>query len=172
MTTRILCAAMFAALLSGQVLAVADQSPTASDNRAVDRFVRDSADVASFLDELDLTMSRVKAGELGAMTIAELSALESAHRHIHTLLQNHTQIAELPDAERIAVYNAQQLMLAVIRRQPYEQEICRHTVPIGTRIASYECETWERRDERARNGRETTRRIQDNRKFCPGGVCP
>ncbi|MCB1629576.1 MAG: hypothetical protein KDI48_17735 [Xanthomonadales bacterium] len=171
MTIRILCAAVFATLLSGQVLAVADQSPAPSDSGAVDRFVQNKADVGVFLDELVHTMSRVKAGELGSMTAAELSALESAHQRIKTLLQGHQLTSELPPEDRISVYNAQQLMQAIIRRQPYEQQICAAYTQVGTRISKYECESWENREQRKRNGQETTRRLHENGLICPDSLC-
>jgi hypothetical protein len=165
-------------LLAGLIATTsATASPTEwqqndASQSAADAFIERKSDTAAYLSEITRTMERVRIGELGSMTEAELAALESARERIFRLLEGRELSTDLDSSQRIAVFNAQELMQAIIRRRPFEQQICKAIVPIGTRVQSYECMSWEQRDLRTRNAREVTQRVQDARKFCPGGICP
>ena len=118
------------------------------------------SDAAALLAEVDDVMTRVKAGELGSMNEQEMAVLEAARKHISGLLGGHAKVSDLEPEQRIELYNTQELMVAVIRRRHFEQDICKRLVPIGTRIPTYECLSSERRDLRVRNTRETTQLLQ------------
>jgi hypothetical protein len=148
-----------------------DPQQDAARQSAANAFVERKSDTAEYLAEITRTMERVRTGELGSMTEAELAALDAARERIFRLLEGRQLSTDLDSDQRIAVYNAQELMQAIIRRRPYEQQICEAIVPVGTRIRTYECLSWEQRDQRTRNAREVTQRTQDNRRFCPGGTC-
>lgn len=117
-------------------------------------------DAAAYLAEIAQTMDKARAGDLGSLSTAELDALERSQRRITQLLQGHTQISELGRTDRIALYNVQELMLAIIRKQPQQQHICRSSTPNYTRIRQYDCANWADREARKRQGRTTTRVMQ------------
>lgn len=173
MKMRILLATLLTGLFTATtaVALVADPDKADARQAAADSYIQRQADAAAFMNELNLTMKMARAGDLGSMTDVELAALEAARGRIFQLLEGHALATDLPAEERIAVYNAQQLMVAIIRRQPYEQEICEAIVPLGTRLPSYECLSWERRQERERNGRYVTLRLQELGLLCSGSAC-
>ncbi|MCB1629577.1 MAG: hypothetical protein KDI48_17740 [Xanthomonadales bacterium] len=173
MKSTVLALSLIAGLLSSSAALALAADPESTDSRqvAADGYLERQADAAAFMQELNLTMDMARAGHLGSMTDVELAALEAAKLRIFSLLEGHEKSTDLKPDERIAVYNAQQLMIALIRRKPHEQEICKAIVPLGTRISSYECLSWERRDERERSGRYVTLRLQEMGLLCGGSVC-
>lgn len=152
---------IFAGLLASLIALPFNQVHAENTSQtSADAFVQRKSDVASYLAEITRTMERVRSGELGSMTEAELAALESAQQRIFRLLEGQKLTTDLDSEQRIIVYNAQELMQAIIRRRPYEQQICKAIVPVGTRISSYECMSWERRNERKLTAREDLDRAQ------------
>ncbi|MCB1635902.1 MAG: hypothetical protein KDI51_15040 [Xanthomonadales bacterium] len=162
MKSTVLALSLIAGLLcsSAALALAADPESTNSRQVAADSYLQRQADAAAFMQELNLTMDMARAGNLGSMTDVELAALEEAKLRIFSLLEGHEKSTDLEPDERIAVYNAQQLMVALIRRQPHEQAICKAITPLGSRISTYECMTWEGREERGRYGRYVTQRYQ------------
>lgn len=152
------------ALVAGSAMAAPQASPQAA---------ADSVDQASLaaptaapapgtsvadklLAEIDASVALAREGEYGRLKRGDTAKLEKARDRIHDLLEGQTDPAQLPDASRIEVHNAQQLIAGILGKDNKDRMVCKREASLGSRVAGTECMTVGQREARARASRENT----------------
>lgn len=118
------------------------------------------SDVDSFLSEIELALNMASRGEYGSLKRGDLSRMRQAQAEMITLLKGHERATELEPADRIAVYNAQELITATIRSDDKNRKICKRAPTTGSRLSKTECLTVRQREYRAREAAEVVVNLQ------------
>lgn len=119
------------------------------------------------LDEADLSLQLARRGEYGPINRRDLRELEAAHADLHRLLEGHDAPEELENDDRIALFNAQHKITAIVGSDDKNRKICKRVAVTGSRVAAMECLTVAERESRARASRTMVGDAQ--RGFCLSG---
>ena len=144
------------------------EAPAADGGDAVANELRSARD---YLRDMRVTVELAQKGEYGKLTSAERKTLARSYARLGALLDGHDTPAELPLEERIALYNAQEAIVAIVERHPRDTMICRRKKSTGTRIPSTECLTIAQREARARASREAMDRLAKPNPCVSGQNC-
>lgn len=134
-----------------------------------DAFADKNNDAAEFLREIDYTMTLALAGEYGGISGADVDRLKKARDTIVLLLKDQVRATDLEPEQRLALYNAQEVMTSILRNDEKNRQVCAKVVAIGSRLPRYECMTVGDREERRRLNYEKTVQIQRPFGPPPGG---
>lgn len=118
------------------------------------------SEAQSFVTEVGNAIARARAGEFGEIADADLADMDQAHATIKALLAGHDRTRELKPAQRIELYNAQELITAIVRGDEDARRVCTSTGVTGTRQTRTECLTKAEREEKRKRAREATLRRQ------------
>lgn len=113
--------------------------------------IRDSKD---YLRDMRESVTLAKKGEYGKISQKERSKLDDSYDRLKDLLADVETPLELSLDDRLAVYNAQQAIVAILERNPKDTMICKRKSSTGTRIPTTECLTIAQREARTRASRE------------------
>ena len=153
--------------LSLPALAIAQSADSDATPANATAEVERITDAGAFLAEIERSLEMARNGEYGKLRRSQMSDLQDARDEIVLLLEGHATATELPPEERIVVYNAQEVMSSILRKDDKERVICEKTVKIGTRLGTTECLTVGQREARARIASESTGNVQ--RTVCVAG---
>jgi hypothetical protein len=111
-------------------------------------------------------------GRFEFVTDGERAGVESALAEIGRLLVGHDSIESLPDADRIAVLNAQERANAILARRDGERVICERRKVVGSNMRQLVCETYAEQQFRSRGSRDRARELNKRIQVCgDDGVC-
>jgi hypothetical protein len=144
-------------------LAAAGATPPAIASESAEASSRS----AEILEEADLSLELARRGEYGSIKRRDLRDLEAAHATMHRLLEGHDAPEELDNDDRIALFNAQHKITAIVGSDDKNRKICKRVAVTGSRVAAVECLTVAERESRARASRTMVGDAQ--RGFCIPG---
>jgi hypothetical protein len=113
-----------------------------------------------FLIEVDQTLAMAREGDYGSISGEDLQRLDVAHLTIVRLLDGYDNARHLQPDERIALFNAQELIKAIVRNDEKGRVVCKRVAGTGTRLARAECLTVVEREMRAQTARRDMLHIQ------------
>jgi hypothetical protein len=119
-----------------------------------------------YLRDLRESVELARRGEYGKLAAADRKKLDASYERIKDLLGDHESPLELPLEDRIAMFNAQEAIVAIVERHPRDTMICRRKKSTGTRIPQTECLTIAQREARSRGAQEAMDRLP--RPMCNG----
>jgi hypothetical protein len=125
-------------------------------------------DAQAFVKEIDLTIELTKAGDYGRIKEGDMDRVIEARNTIASLLEGHTRATELEPEQRLELYNAQELITAIVRNDEKNRKVCKRVKVVGTRVPKNECLTVAEREQRARNAKDSIDNLQ--RVTCVPGV--
>lgn len=108
------------------------------------------------IEEADLTLEMAREGQYGRISRKDMAELAEAHGAVKQLLDGHDAPADLDNDDRIALFNAQQKITAIVGNDDKNRKICKRVVVTGSRVAAVECMTVAQREARARASRSMT----------------
>lgn len=153
------CLLGFAGLSHAHISTSAESDSLATRaDRSADRIT----DAAKFLSEVENSVEMARNGDYGRLPGGSVKRLEAAQATIIDLLEGHASARELPPAERIALYNAQELITATLRNNDKNRTICKREPTTGSRLTKTECLTVAQREARAKASSEAAARAQRN----------
>jgi hypothetical protein len=131
--------ALLLALLVGPATTVAADAPKSRS--------------AVILEEADIALDLAQEGQYGRISRRDMLELNEAHAAVHRLLEGHEAPEELDSDDRIALFNAQQKITAIVGNDDKNRKICKRVAVTGSRVAAVECMTVAQREARARASR-------------------
>lgn len=132
---------------------IAEDTETATLAQRADAEAEKITDAEAFVDEIDDTLALAREGIYGRLKRGSMVQAESARNKIANLLEGHENAMELPPEERIELFNAQELITAMIRNDEKGRMVCLKEVRLGSRFPTTECLTVAEREEKARAAR-------------------
>jgi hypothetical protein len=153
MKLRTLFLACLLALPLGAQARIAEESETATLAQRADAAAKEITDAEAFIDEIDDTLALARDGTYGRLKRGSMSQAETARNKIARLLEGHDNAMELPPEERIELYNAQELIVAMVRADDKGRMVCKKEIRLGSRFPTTECLTVAQREEKARAAR-------------------
>jgi hypothetical protein len=117
-----------ACLLLGAAVALAANGPLLD----VDKFVAQQRDVRE-----DFRYSK----KFAHVTEADKQRLYRAQDELFALLENRSSVDELTTDQRIALFNAQETVSAVLLEAELDREVCRREKTVGSHRATLVCTT-------------------------------
>jgi hypothetical protein len=122
-------------------------------------------DVAAFLDTQEEIAAQASGGDFGFMKPSEMRELKTAQSVLHRHLSGVSSIEELDDEAKVAVYNAQQKVNAIITQDRSEEVRCERVQRTGSRFSDTRCYTAEQLAEQ----RKAAERLQRSAISIPCG---
>jgi hypothetical protein len=126
----------------------------------------DIHDAPAYLRDMRTSVELARRGEYGKLDTGDRKRLDSAYARLKKLLDGRQTPLELPLADRIDLFNAQEAIVAIVNRHPRDTMICRRKQATGTRIPRTECLTIAQREARSRGAKEAMERLP--RPMCNG----
>ena len=164
--------------LSGAGTALAFPAKDSSRGAHADAYVATISSASIFLEELEHTVAMAMDGDYGRIKGADVDRMLAAQKTIKSLLAGHDNARHLQPDERIALYNAQEAIKAIVRNDEKNRKVCKRVAGTGTRLAKAECMTVAEREARAKAVRESAWHQQhfreppcERRPEVPAGRC-
>ncbi|HEU0152900.1 MAG TPA: hypothetical protein VFQ84_06110 [Arenimonas sp.] len=132
---------------------IAEDTETASLAQRADAEAEKITDAEAFVDEIDESLALAREGTYGRLKRGSMAQAETARNKIADLLEGHENAMELQPDERIELYNAQELITAMIRNDDKGRMVCKKEIRLGSRFPTTECLTVAQREEKARGAR-------------------
>jgi hypothetical protein len=107
-------------------------------------------EAAQLLAEVQTAVQMARKGDYGPLKKDQLRQLQTAQEEIEGLLAGRTQLKELSEQGRVALFNAQQTITAILRSDEKDRKICKREVVIGSRLNRNVCLTVAEREARAK----------------------
>ena len=149
----------------GHVAAAATDPQTLSER--ADAQAEQITDAQAFVAEIDRAIALARKGGYGTLKKGSDQKLQAARDVIANLLKGHATAMELKPDDRIAVYNAQEVLTAILRNNDKNRMVCRKEQEIGTRVQTHMCMTVAEAEERAKASENMTNNMQ--RETCVPG---
>jgi hypothetical protein len=131
------------------------EEPTPEMQRA-DRSIEEIGNVDLFLDEVENAVYLAGEGGYGSLRRGDMQRLKEARDVIVRHLDGKRDARALPPEERLAVFNAQEAITAIIRNDDKNRLVCRKLTSTGSRVPKTECLTVAERERMARNSQNLT----------------
>lgn len=112
-------------------------------------------DIQSFLEAQRELREEVENGKYGRFSDNEMDLLVTSQNTLFRILEGRQSIDELDRDQRIAVYNAQEAVAAVLTGTVESRPICRRQHTVGTNRLVVACFTPQQRREMSRLAQET-----------------
>ena len=109
-----------------------------------------SANLAKYIGEIDRAIAMAKEGGYGKLERGSEARLAAARKEIGDLLKNTSDPRELAPDQRIALFNAHQVIESTINKQDKDRVVCSRERKTGSRVGITECLTVGEREERAK----------------------
>ena len=129
-------------------------------------------DAPAFILEVENAVELARDGEYGRLKRGGLLRVERARDVIVRLLEGRSSATELEPDDRIALFNAQEVITAELNNDDKSRKVCKREPVIGTRLPKTECLTVAEREARANTASEGTEELF--RSVChagPGNAC-
>ena len=171
MCIRILVLSALLVLSSAGYGSAAASADTKTLSERADAQAESIADTEQYLASIDQALELASKGEYGRLKRGSEEKLQAARDRIAVLLKGHASARELRPDDRIAVFNAQEVIKSIIQNQDKDRMVCRREAPTGSRIPTTECLTVGEREDRGRAASEGTAKVL--REVCvPGEANP
>lgn len=125
-----------------------------------DASVHEITDTDVYMADIERKMDMGRRGDYGRISREDMERAESAQTEIERLLAGHAVASELGTEERVALYNAQELIISILRSDEKDRKICRLVSTTGTRVGKAECLTVAQRERRSIQASRDMREIQ------------
>ena len=158
-------------LLAFACVVAAAPPADAGDVARAEAATADIRDAQDYLRELRDSVALAKRGEYGKLSGADRKQLDASYARIKDLLGDHESPLALSLEDRIAMFNAQETIVAIVERHPRDTMICRRKQSTGTRIPQTECLTIAQREARSRGAREAMDRLAKPNPCVSGNNC-
>ena len=109
-----------------------------------------SANLPKYIGEIDRAIAMAKSGGYGKLERGSEARLAAARKEIGDLLKDTSDPRELPAEQRIALFNAHQVIESTINKQDKSRVVCTRERKTGSRVGITECLTVGEREERAK----------------------
>jgi len=113
-------------------------------------------DVDALIAQTDQWVAMASNGVYGPINRGDLKRLETARDTVYDVLNGHASPRELAQDELVALYNAQELITAILKKDDKNRMICKREAKTGSRLWGTECMTVAERESRARIASENT----------------
>ena len=113
-------------------------------------------DVDALITQTDQWVHMASNGVYGPMKHGDLKRLEAARDTVYDLLNGHASPRELRSDELVALYNAQESITAILKKDDKNRMVCKREAKTGSRLWGTECMTVAEREARARIASENT----------------
>ena len=118
-------------------------------------------DVNKFLAETDESLKLARSGVYGKLKPGDMDRLEAARDSIKALLDGHASAQELGPEDRVALYQAQDVISSTLRKDDKDRIVCKQIAQTGSRLRPVtECLTVGQREQRALATRQIVDKIQ------------
>ncbi|MCB1588679.1 MAG: hypothetical protein KDI56_07235 [Xanthomonadales bacterium] len=164
MIKHTLAGSLLALLLSGSAWAGNAEDRAELANQKAESI----SNADAFVSEIDQSLQLAREGVYGDIKAADMERLQQSRDKIATLLDGHATATELHPDQRIELYNAQELIISIIRNDDKNRKVCERVKQAGSRVTKRECLTVAEREQRARAARDAAARMQ--RVDCVPGV--
>ncbi len=158
MWIRVLAASALLLAGSGPALAIASGSAVLAAR--ADSYAQSITSADELLLEVDQTLAMARDGEYGSISHDDLQRLDIAHLTMVRLLDGYDNARHLQVDERIALFNAQELIKAIVRNDEKGRIVCKRVSGTGTRLARADCLTVSERELRAQTAQRELLRAQ------------
>jgi hypothetical protein len=116
-------------------------------------------------EALDHQMAKVRSdmgprGRFEFVTAAERSQVEKDLVIVEKLLEGHTSINQLTEAEKTKLFNAQEDANGILAKRDGEQLICESKPPLGSHRNQTTCQTYRERELAKQHARDEMERLQ------------
>jgi hypothetical protein len=131
-----------------------------------------NSSVEQFLAYHDEVARRASSREMDALSRTDRDALAAAQAEIRAMLAGKASIDELDAAGKVALFNANEKVIALVNKAEDERLVCKQTKRLGSHRHTLECRTVAqiRTDrEAARDQGTRTRACDPARGSCGGG---
>jgi hypothetical protein len=159
MSCRKLALCVLSLLLAHSAAAMPSPQSDAITAKA-DTHAQSITDAAAFVEEVNQTLANARQGLYGSIKEHDVERLDEAQDTIANLLDGEESAAKLPPDERIALYNAQEVITSILRNDEKNRKVCLNIKTTGSRITKRECLTVAQREARAKAAREAAARAQ------------
>ena len=144
---------------AGEVFAQ-DGSNDAARAAKAEASARKITNAQAFIGETEQALEMAHSGQYGKIKRGDLERLDEAKATIVSLLDGRENASKLEREQRLELYNAQELITAILRNNEKDRRICRRVQVTGSRVAGTECLTIAEREARTHAARESTARAQ------------
>jgi hypothetical protein len=172
MIHRLIFLAGLLAMSSLALASVDGQEPSGTLAARAQASAEAITDARAFVLEVEQAVEMAGKGEYGRLKRGTMARIERARDTIRTLLDGHAHALELTPAERIELFNAQELITSSLNHDDKRRMVCKREPTIGSRVATTECLTVEERERRAAVARNSAQKVM--RDVCypgPGNRC-
>jgi hypothetical protein len=138
-TTRPAIASLLFALACAAPAFAQDGDTAAKVEQADAQVERIASDTEKYLDELDAAIDLAKKGTYGKLPKGAHSKLDESREFIGTLLKGDADPRQLPDDQRLALYNAHETIRSIINNDDKSRIVCKKEQHLGSRMATTEC---------------------------------
>lgn len=107
-------------------------------------------------------MRDAEAGRYGRIKRDDMKRLRDAHATLQRLLAGREDALELGPSERVELFNAQEVMRAILTQQNESALICEHRRPMGSQIVQARCVSRADAERRRLSEEEAMRRFTYN----------
>jgi len=143
---------------AGPAAAAATDPQTLSER--ADAQAEKITDAQAFVAEIDRAIDLARKGGYGTLKKGSDKKMTAARDVIANLLKGHATALELKPDERIAIYNAQEVLTGILRNKDKNRMVCRKEQEIGTRVQTHMCMTVAEAEERAKASHDMTDNMQ------------
>lgn len=116
-----------------------------------------------FAQQIEQIRSEIKpGGRYEFINDAENHQITVSIDQINAILSKHGDSSPLSQTEKIAIYNAQEEINAILKRRDGERLICENVQQIGSHKRQVVCQTYADQERKKQQDRDTIRRIQSS----------
>lgn len=144
----------FRATLWALMILALGQSAAADAAAQPDAAGAPAGEAAALLAEVQTAVQMARKGDYGPLQKSQLRQLQQAEDEIEDLLAGRTQLEELSEQGRVALYNAQQTITAILRSDDKDRKICKREAVVGSRLSRNVCLTVAEREARAKAAKD------------------
>lgn len=164
---------VFVALLAMPLTAfAADEGSEPTPAERADAAAERIHDAPAFVSEVENAVEMARDGVYGRLARGGMERVERARDLIVDLLEGRDSAMELGPEDRIALFNAQEVIRAELNSDQKSRKVCKREPVIGSRLPKTVCLTVAEREARAQASREGTEELF--RSVChagPGNAC-
>lgn len=128
--------------------------------QSADDYVRSFSTSEKLLQEIDTTLALARDGDYGRIEAHDMRRLEELRTNVATLLADQTNPRALKADDRLAIFNAQEEITAIVRNDDKNRKVCKRVTGTATRLSKAECLTVAQREARAKSVRESAWHLQ------------
>jgi hypothetical protein len=143
------------AVLFSTSVALAIPAPDAVKTESADDYLRSFSTSEKLLQEIDQILTLARDGDYGRIKAGDMGRLDELRAMVAGLLADQPNPRALKADDRLAIFNAQEEITAIVRNDDKNRKVCKRVTGTGSRLAKAECLTVAEREARAKGVRES-----------------